>query len=107
MRGMQTRGAEGDAIMMRFDPRPAGEYVVSSPMGALPPVYFLSATQKCLLNLSEQISSPFFLPRERERTLPVMSAEIKRDSQICWRTPAVFDLQSGSLRSTLYETSLH
>lgn len=105
MRGMQTGGAEGDAIPMRFNPRPAGEYVISSPLGALPPVYFLSATQRCLLNLSKQISSPFIQPRER--TLPVMSAEIKQGSQICWLALSVFDLQSGSLRSTLYETSLH
>lgn len=93
MRGMQTGVAEGDAIQMRFDPRQAGEYVVSSPMGALPRVYS-KILQDVYSIWANKLS--FFLPRER--TLPVMSAEIKRGSQICWRTLNVFDLQSGSLR---------
>lgn len=35
-----SEGVARDTIQMRFDPRPTGEYVVSSSLGASPLVYF-------------------------------------------------------------------
>lgn len=99
MRGTQSRGAARDAIQMRFDPGPTRGicgFIISRCIASR---VFLSPTQRYLLNLNKQISSRFFLLSQK--TLPLMSAEIRLSSQICGSVLVKFDLQSGSLQSKI------
>lgn len=65
-----------------------------------PPVYFYLHLRDVYSIWANKLARPFSFCRD-QKTLPVMRAEIKHCSQICWCTLAGFDLQSGSLQSTI------